>query len=192
MCNPAAMMVAMAVASAGSQMMQQKEMKEAAQERERMATEAAMQQRTLEEKQLQQTLAEAKAGSETDKLKVAREAAKNRGAIRAGAAEAGAFGNLELAELQENMMNEGMDKGLIDYNYRNTLKNADLRGKAADLNMTNTIRANKAPKTNGLLSALQIGAAGAKGAAQGYSMGTSMEGAFSSNGTTDVPWSGIT
>lgn len=186
MCNPIAAMVGMALVSAGTQYMQQREAAKAAQERERQAMEAAMAQRRLEEEQLQQNLKEARSKADTDKFSVAREAAKQRGTIMAASSEAGAFGNVLLAQLAESMMQEGYDKSIIDYNYRQTLENADLRRKAYDLNAQNTINANKAPKTSGLLSGLQIGASAFEGAMSGYNMYQSVKG-LSTTGSKGPP-----
>ena len=186
MCNPIAAMIGMALVSAGTQYMQQKEAAEAAAERERQAMEAAMAQRRLEEEQLQQNLKEARSKAETDKFSVAREATKQRGTIMAASSEAGAFGNVLLAQLAESMMHEGYDQSIIDYNYRQTLENTDLRRKAYDLNMQNTINANKAPKTSGLLSGLQIGASAFEGAMSGYNMYQSVKG-LSTTGSKGPP-----
>jgi len=186
MCNPIAAMVGMALVSAGTQYMQQREAAKAAADRERQAMEAAMAQRRLEEEQLQQNLKEARSKAETDKFSVAREGAKNRGTIMAASSEAGAFGNVLLSELAESMMNQGYDQSIIDYNYRQTVENADLRRKAYDLNAQNTINANKAPKTSGLLSGLQIGASAFEGAMSGYNMYQSVKG-LSTTGSKGPP-----
>ncbi len=179
MCHPGAMMVGMAIASAATTIQQQKAAADAAKEQEKMATQHAMQTRALQEQQLAQELKEAQAKAKTDKFDVSREAAVNRGKIMAAASEGGAFGNLTLRELSENMMNEGYDTSLIDYNLRQTSKNADLKRKAHDLNAETTIQANKAPKRNGMLDGLQIGTSALNGAMSGYGMGKSVQGAFS-------------
>lgn len=176
MCSPQAFMVVMAIASTASTIYQQQQQAEMAKEQERQATEAAMRQQALEEEQLAQSMKEATAKAKTDKFSVAREAAKNRGEIMAGASEAGAFGNLALRELSENLMQEGYDTSIIDYNLRQTAKNADLRRKASELNAQNTIDANKAPKVNQFLNGLQIATSAANGAMQGYNMGKSVQG----------------
>lgn len=190
MCNPAGMMMAMTVMQAANQQMQAKDARNAAAEREAQARQAAHDKAMLEEEQLQQSLVEARDSAETDKFEAKRESALKAGKIMAGRSEAGALGNALFSELQENMMHEGLDVSTIDYNYRNKLKNAELSRKAIHLNMNNTINANKAPSHNSFLSGLQIATAGAKGAMQGYSMGSAMEDAFSADGTAG-DWSGV-
>ncbi len=188
MCDASyAFMALMSVASAGSAYLQQRQAEnqaeqqaQIAQERAQEAAAAATATNSLEQEQIVQGLTEERATAQTDKFSVAREAAKNRGFIRASASEAGAFGNLLFSQLQENMANEGYDKSVIDYNYRSAVKNADLKARASDLNMENTIRAYDVDTVDtgqsGLLSGLQIGTAAISGASSGYQMGTTLKG----------------
>jgi Mrp family chromosome partitioning ATPase len=166
-------MMVIAAASAGVQQHQANKARDASQdaaaEQEKLAKEAeANQLQALEEQMEQESDA-----TEVAKLDRKRQALRERAKIRVAASESGAFGNSTLKELSASMIGEGYDIGILDYNLRARSDQLSRQGKATSINTKRDIANQKASiplSTPTWMQGLNIGLAGAGGAASGAAM----------------------
>jgi hypothetical protein len=173
-------MMVIAAASAGVQAYQSNKARDAAQdaaaEQEKLSLEAEANQLKALEEQMEQ---------ETDKTELAkldrkRQAMRERAKIRVAASESGAFGNSMLKEISASQVAEGFDVGILDYNLRARSEQLSRQAKATQISTRAQIargRASVPLSTPTWMQGLNIGLAGAGGAAQGASMSSPFDGA---------------
>jgi TolA-binding protein len=188
MCNPVAFAaVSMVIAAAGTAASIYQSNKAADAAQDAAEKEAALA-RQAEEKQIEALNAQLE--QETDKTEIQklerqRQALRERAKIRVAESESGAFGNSTLKQLSASMVNEGQDKGLMDYNLRATADQIERQKDATSINTSRQINnafASVPIKPSAFMSGLSIGSSAAGGAMQGYSMGGGDFSEFSAGG----------
>jgi len=177
MCNPAAFAVASMVISAATTAIQQYQSGKAADAAAKAAEKEAKLAEQAEANQLKALnaqLEQATDKAEIEKLERARQAVRERAKIMVAASESGALGNSVLQQMSASAVNEGMDKGLIDYNLRADADQIERQKEAVSINTKRQINnafATVPQKMSGFMTGLNIGAAGTGGGMSGLLMG---------------------
>jgi len=181
MCEPTTMMIGMMVMQGASMAIQSYQSGKARDAAEDAADKQEELARRSEENQLEAL--EAQMEQETDKASLAkldrqRQALRERAKIRVSAAESGAFGNTTLRELSAAHVGEGMDKGVIDYNLRNTQESIRRQGEAVAINTETSIfnaRSAVPLSTPAWMTGMNIALATGQGAVEGYNLGSNLQ-----------------
>jgi Mrp family chromosome partitioning ATPase len=182
----------MMVISAASMAVQQYQ---SAKQRDAAADAAAKQEKLAKEaeanqlKALDEQMEQESDKTELMKLDRQRQALRERAKIRVAASESGGMGQSTLKELSASMVQEGHDKGIMDYNLRAKSDQASRQADAIGINTKRDIanqRASIPLSTPTWMQGLNIGLAGASGAMQGASMGGGFSPASSTAGGSTV------
>ena len=181
MCNPAAFMVATMVISAvstGVSMYQQNQAQKSQMKAAKKESQYIEEAEVVQIEALDAQIEEVTDKGELEKLERARQAMRERAKIMVAASESGALGNSVLQQLSASFVQEGEDKGIIDYNTRADVDQVERQKRATEINSerqkANAFASVQQP-ISGFMQGLNIGLSGASGAMSGYAMG---KGAF--------------
>jgi phosphoribosyl-ATP pyrophosphohydrolase len=105
-----------------------------------------------------------------------RQAARERASLQVAMAESGMMGNSSLMEIADTYLQDSYDQALIRQNEDNALKQIGREEDRVVAETKSAVNKARASKVSGLSMLFQAGAAGAKGAYQGYTAGQALEG----------------
>jgi hypothetical protein len=97
------------------------------------------------------------ASASVDKLERARQAQREQAKIRTAAGESGALGNSTLRMLNNSMLQQGHDTGIIESNRQNAIDQNQARQQATNAELQSRTNEAMSGYTNPLMAGLQIG-----------------------------------
>jgi hypothetical protein len=97
------------------------------------------------------------ASASMDKLERQRQGMREQAKIRTAAGEAGALGNSTLRMLNNSMLQEGHDTGIVESNRQNAMDQNQARGGAVNAELQSRTNEAMSHYTNPLMAGLQIG-----------------------------------
>jgi hypothetical protein len=175
MCNPMALgllTLAISGATTGYSLYQQNQAAEDAADAAGKSAQYLDEAEMNQLKALEEQMAQVKDQGELEKLERQRQAIRERAKIRVASAESGAMGNSVFRSTAASMLNESMDKGVIDANVANQASQIKSQMESVKINtkrMKNDLYSGGG--VNPFFAGLSIAGSGIQGFGQGYGLG---------------------